>query len=147
MERCHIAQRPFTRQVLYKYVRNWSQKAQRNILWRVFKLAYTQITLQYLGTMPSLCGPCLINVVYPSFNLRLSTQKNADFCTGAAFMTLFLKEALAVWRSMHSVGHFMIAAILLIGFVFPPRSPRKAQPANTNGEVPVTAAAGASKQD
>ena len=41
-------------------------------------------------------------------------------------MTLYLKEALALWRSMHFMGHFMIAAILLIGFVFPPRPPRKA---------------------
>lgn len=42
---------------------------------------------------------------------------------------LFWKEALAVWRSMHFVGHFMIAAILLVGVVFPPRSPRTAKPA------------------
>lgn len=34
-----------------------------------------------------------------------------------------------MWRSMHFMGHFMVGAILLIGFVFPPRLPRKAQQA------------------
>lgn len=41
-----------------------------------------------------------------------------------------------MWRSMHFMGHFMVGAILLIGFVFPPRSPRKAQQAGAvNGSI------------
>ena len=37
---------------------------------------------------------------------------------------------------MHFMGHFMVGAILLIGFVFPPRSPRKAQQAGAvNGSI------------
>ena len=38
-------------QVLFKYERSWSLRAQNNILWRFFKLAYTQITLQYMGAL------------------------------------------------------------------------------------------------
>lgn len=38
-------------QVLFKYERSWSPRAQKNILWRFFKLAYTQITLQYMGAL------------------------------------------------------------------------------------------------
>ena len=34
---------------------------------------------------------------------------------------------------MHFMGHFMIGAILLIGVLFPPRSPRKAQQAVAPG--------------
>ena len=37
----------------------------------------------------------------------------ASFCAGAAFMTLFWQESLAAWRSMHFLGHFMVAAVLL----------------------------------
>ena len=28
-------------------------------------------------------------------------------------MTLFWKESFAAWRSMHFLGHFMVAAVLL----------------------------------
>lgn len=45
-----------------------------------------------------------------------------------------------MWRSMHFMGHFMIAAILLIGFVFPPRPPREAAaqvaPAQASSQSP-----------
>lgn len=35
--------------ILYRYERRWSESAQRNILWRLMKLLYTELTLQYLG--------------------------------------------------------------------------------------------------
>jgi lysophospholipid acyltransferase len=35
--------------VMYRYERNWSSRAQNNLLWRFVKLLYTQLTLQYLG--------------------------------------------------------------------------------------------------
>ena len=63
-------------------------------------------------------------------------------------MTLYLKEAMAVWRSMHFMGHFMIAAILLIGVVFPPRSPRRAAKAvASNGEVSIPEAGSRPKDE
>jgi hypothetical protein len=34
---------------MYRYERNWSSRAQNNLLWRFVKLLYTQLTLQYLG--------------------------------------------------------------------------------------------------
>lgn len=75
--------------------------------------------------------------------LKLAIYDIVLRCAGAAFITLYLKEALAVWRSMHFMGHFMMGAILLIGVVFPPRSPRKsaaaAQPVTANGDVSVPA--------
>ena len=37
-------------QVLYRYEQTWSASAQRNLLWRLAKLLYTELTLQYLGT-------------------------------------------------------------------------------------------------
>jgi len=37
-------------QVLYRYERTWSSGVQNNLLWRLLKLLYTELTLQYLGT-------------------------------------------------------------------------------------------------
>jgi hypothetical protein len=36
--------------VIYRYERNWSERAQRNPLWTFAKYLYTQSTLQYLGS-------------------------------------------------------------------------------------------------
>ena len=106
-------------QILYKYERNWSKAAQNNWLWVLLKLAYTQISLQYFGASllsehtgvfivpaPCFCGACL--------GTRLVvTDVGTNVYAGAAFMTLFWKESFAAWRSMHFLGHFMVAAVLL----------------------------------
>jgi lysophospholipid acyltransferase len=36
--------------VLYRYERTWSSGVQNNLLWRLLKLLYTELTLQYMGT-------------------------------------------------------------------------------------------------
>lgn len=38
-----------TPQVMYRYERDWSSRAQNHLLWRFLKLLYTELTLQYLG--------------------------------------------------------------------------------------------------
>ena len=122
-------------QILYKYERNWSKAAQNNRLWVLIKLAYTQISLQYFGALPlKLAKVCQRDwLVISTTHARAWTPASKRswrmtryvsscneacrecwrVCTGAAFMTLFWKESLAVWRSMHFLGHFMVAAVLL----------------------------------
>lgn len=39
----------------------------------------------------------------------------------ATYMMLYWEESIAVWRSMHYVGHYVIAAVLILGAELPPR--------------------------
>mmetsp|Transcript_19134 Transcript_19134/g.57764 ORF Transcript_19134/g.57764 Transcript_19134/m.57764 type:complete len:484 (-) Transcript_19134:1770-3221(-) len=38
---------------------------------------------------------------------------------GCAFMVLYFRPAIGVWRSVHFFGHLLIAAITIVGMVFP----------------------------
>lgn len=82
--------------VLYRYERQWSEAARNNPVWRLLKLLYTELTLQYLG---------------------------------CAFMVLYFQPAINVWKSVHFFGHLIIAAITIVGTVFPAKRPRASKAA------------------
>ena len=99
---------------MYRYERNWSSRAQNNLLWRFVKLLYTQLTLQYLGAafmVGSWLHICMSHCIcgharYASCCASLGNYRSTVFY---ALQVLQFNSAFAVWRSVHFYGHLAIA--------------------------------------
>jgi hypothetical protein len=100
--------------VIYRYERDWSQRAQNNLLWRFVKLLYTQLTLQYLGAsfmVGPWCSDCMS--VFVCWDLCHAVHAlhgcMASICCSHAVQVLHFNSSFAVWRSVHFFGHLAIA--------------------------------------
>ncbi|KAI7837279.1 hypothetical protein COHA_008893 [Chlorella ohadii] len=67
--------------------------------------------------------------------------------SAAAFQVLWLHDCLAIWRSVHFLGHIAMLAIILLGNVVPPRRVRRElQPEQAGARAAAAEAAAAKKQ-
>lgn len=67
--------------------------------------------------------------------------------SAAAFQVLWLHDCLAIWRSVHFLGHIAMLAIILLGNVVPPRRVRRElQPERAGVRAAAVAAAAATEQ-
>ena len=62
---------------------------------------------------------------YPWYAIKVVTSALVLNYAGSAFMVLSFDESILIWKSVYYFGHVWMAAVIFIGFVYPPKGAKK----------------------